>query len=211
MAVDNFELIALFENIDRIKELILSFGVWGGIIFSLAFALLRPLGFPNVLLALLAVSTWSMIPALVYCWLGQLGAQLINFLVARYFLHDYIREHLAPKWQHYDETIERKSFSLILVGQLLFSRSRTVGWVFGLSRVKLQPYLLASAIGVIPWLLVYLYFVDYFIKIYNEGITLEQVLAIGLIAVIIAAMAYRWRHMIKGSLGLPTVKKTYGD
>lgn len=207
LAIDQFELAALFENIENIKEFILSFGVLGGFVFALAFALLRPLGFPNVLLALLAVSTWSIVPAFIYSWLGQLGAQLINFLVARYFLHDFIRERLAPRWQHFDEKVERNSFSLVLTGQLLFSRSRTVGWVFGLSKVKMKSFMAASVLGVIPWLLIYLFFVDYFIKVYNEGLSMEELLALGLVVVIVMGLAYRWRYVLLGMLRKPNAKE----
>lgn len=201
-AIENFELVALFENIEKVKELILSFGIWGGIVFALAFTLLRPLGFPNVLLALLAISTWSFVPAFIYCWLGQLGAQLVNFIVARYFAQDFIRNRLALNWDRYDEAIAGNSFRVILIGQLLFSRSRTVGWVFGLSGVRFGAFSLATVLGVIPWMLVYLYFTDYFIQIYNEGITMEQLLVLGLGFSIIAALVYRYRRVFRAMLNV---------
>ena len=208
MAIDNFELIALFDNINKLKEFLLSFGLWGGILFAFAFTVLRPLGFPNVLLALLAVSTWPFHLAFFFSWLGQLGAQLVNFAFARYVAHDFIRQRLSPRLLELDDEIKRNSFRLTLIGQFLFSRSRTVGWFFGLSKVSISTFFGASALGVIPWVIIYLYFIEYFIKLYNEGITLEQLIVALTVVFALIVLVYRWRHSFKALLFNSTVKKS---
>lgn len=147
------------------KNLVESLGLWGPIIYIIAY-IIRPLIlFPAGVLSAAAGIIWG--PALGFFYL-QIAANLSStaeFLIARYFARSAIENLLKGKVLNVDEKIEKHGFLTVLLIRLI----PNVAWdiqnlSLGLTRVKFRDYFLATLIGIMPGSFAFVFFGSSLIK-----------------------------------------------
>ncbi len=141
----------------RIKEFVLSFGVWAPLVYLLAYAqpiIPLPASAMTVTAGLAFGPLWGTLAALV----GATGRACSEFLVARLLGRDVVAKLLKGKVASLDEKIGANAFQTVLLIRLIPNLPFDVqNYGLGFSRVKFLPYALASFFGMAPGAFVYVY------------------------------------------------------
>lgn len=143
------------ELVARIDDL----GVWGPVVFVLAYAIGVVLLVPGSALTLAAGALFGIGRGLVFAWCAAtLGAGLA-FLVARYLARDAVARRLAShaRVAALDRALAHGGLTLVFLLRLspVFPFS-LLNYALGLTRIGFMDYLLAS-VGMLPGTLLYVY------------------------------------------------------
>ena len=134
----------------EIKRQLLASGAWGPIGFVAAFGLLQPLGFAAHVFIISASLVWGPLVGASLSWLGALGAGATAYWFARYMGRAWVQSKMPAKLIKFDERLERDGFRTVLVMRLLLFTFGPMQLMLGVSSVRFWPFMAASAIGLIP-------------------------------------------------------------
>lgn len=133
-----------------IRERVLSWGVWGPVLFVLAFALLQPLGVAAHVFIVGATLVWAPTTSLLLSWTGAVLASAAAFWLARWMGREWVQARLPKRLHRWDGRLATHGFRTVLVMRLLFFTFGPMQLMLGVSRVRFVPYLAASALGMLP-------------------------------------------------------------
>lgn len=146
----------LQSALDRIAGL----GLWGPVIFILAYALAAVLLIPGSVLTLGAGAIFGLGWGLVWVTLGaNLGAQAA-FLVGRHFARDWVTRKVAGHagFHAIDEAVAAEGWKIVGLTRLSPAFPFTfLNYAFGLTRVSFRDYALATFVGMMPGTVLYVY------------------------------------------------------
>jgi uncharacterized membrane protein YdjX (TVP38/TMEM64 family) len=135
-------------------------GLWGAVTFIAIYVAATVLFVPGSVLTLGAGALFGVGWGSIYVSIGSTLGATCAFLVGRYFARDAItrkfegNEHFAA----IDRAIANEGWKIVLLTRLSPVFSFTLlNYAFGITRVKLSHYLLASWIGMMPGTVMYVY------------------------------------------------------
>ena len=128
-------------------------GVWGGVLFIVAYSLLQPFGVNGLVFLLSAPLIWSPTEAFLLNWAGTVGTGLFSFFGARFVARDWIQERLPRRIRRFDDRLHTHGFRTVFLLRLIFYTAPTVQWALGVSRVSFAPFLTGTVLGVAPFTL----------------------------------------------------------
>ena len=138
----------------KIQAMLRTSGAWGPIAFVLTFAILQSLAVSAHIFIVSASLVWPAEFAVLLSWLGTLGSGLISFFFARYVARDWVQQRIPPKIQSYDSRLEKSGFITVLLLRFILFTSPVLQLGLGISSVKFRDFLLGTAIGNLPTVLV---------------------------------------------------------
>lgn len=136
-------------------------GVWAPIAFIVLYALACVLAIPASLFTLGGGFLFGFVWGSVYVVVGAMFGAVAAFLVGRYLARDWVAKRIEghEKFKAIDEAIGREGWKIVLLLRLapVFPYA-VLNYGFALTRVSLRHYTLATAIGIIPAMLAFVYF-----------------------------------------------------
>lgn len=146
----------VFEGLspESIRARLLESGPWGPLAFVLAFALLQPFGAAAHVFIVGSSLVWPPVVAFVLSWVGALAAGCVAFVFARYMGRSWVQPRLPDRLAAYDARLAERGFRTVLIMRLLLFTFGPMQLMFGVSRVRFVPFLLASAVGLMPMIAV---------------------------------------------------------
>lgn len=150
----------LMSDRERLRVMIDDLGVWGPLVFILAFALLEPFFVPGFAFMAPGALVWSAPELFFYSLLGSTGAGIVGFSFARYLGRDFVASRLPPRLLVWNERLERSGLRTVIVLRVVFFLAPPVHWLLGLSSVSFSVHALGTVIGFAPgmavmsWMLV---------------------------------------------------------
>ena len=138
----------------KVEALVERAGAWAPVAYVVLFSVLQPFGFPAFVLIGTAVITWPPAAAFLLAWLGAIGAGIFAFTAARMIGRDWVEERMPARLRAYDERLAARPLRTVIVVRLVFFLLPLAHWFLGLSRVRLAPFVIGSAIGLVPGLAV---------------------------------------------------------
>ena len=157
-----------FENIGPgLRDLLVSslewiegLGVWGPIMFILIYVAACVLFIPGSLLTLGAGVLFGVVRGSIYVSIASTIGATACFLIGRYLARDAISKRTAgnPKFAAIDEAVAKEGWKIVGLTRLspVFPFN-LLNYGFGLTRVSLRDYVLASWIGMMPGTVMYVY------------------------------------------------------
>lgn len=159
-------LIVLGVQLDagaRLKEAldwIGGMGPAGPAIFILLYIVACVLFLPGSVLTLGAGAIWGLAWGTVYVSVGSTLGATAAFLVGRYFMRDWVSKKVEtnPKFRAIDEAVAGEGWKIVGLTRLspAFPFS-LLNYAYGLTKVSLPQYVIASWIGMIPGTIMYVY------------------------------------------------------
>jgi uncharacterized membrane protein YdjX (TVP38/TMEM64 family) len=143
------------DNEDELRSLLQNAGFWGPTIYIVALSVAEPLGVPGVLFIISAGVVWSTPWAILFSWLGAMCAEFLGFAFARWAAREWVATRLPARFRRYDALVSRHALGGVLVLRLMFFMAAPVTWLLGVSSVGLRPFLLGTALGLIPGIVVF--------------------------------------------------------
>lgn len=136
----------------EIKAWLLASGPWGPALFVIGFGLLQPLGLSSHLLIVAAALVWAPALGMAFSWLGILLGSTAAFVFARWMGRDWVQKRLPARLRRWDDALAHRGFRTVLVLRLALFTFGPMQLMLGVSKVRFVPFLLATAIGVLPLL-----------------------------------------------------------
>ncbi|MGH7813407.1 MAG: TVP38/TMEM64 family protein [Candidatus Binataceae bacterium] len=181
----------------RLRALVLGMGLGGPILFIALFSVAEGLGFPGVVFVGGAALIWPLWMAILFSWAGGVGAAILGFFFARTIGREWVQHWMPPRVHRYDSQITDRSFMSVLIARLLFFMAPWVHWMFGLSSVRWPVYVVGTAIGLLPGIVL--------VSVSGKslfGYLLTQRPSVWIVgALSIAALVYLARRLRPASLG----------
>lgn len=146
--------------LERALASITALGTWGLVIFILLYVAATVLLLPAVVLTLGAGAVFGVVQGSLLVSVGATLGATGAFLIARYVARDAVARRVAGKARlgAIDVAVARDGWKLVLLTRLSPAFPFVLlNYVFGLTRVSLGDYVLASWLGMMPGIALYTY------------------------------------------------------
>lgn len=182
---------SLFQYISTLlnnaNKWIESLGTIGGIVFILIYIIATTLLISGAILTLGAGLIFGIIKGSILVSIGSTLGATASFLIGRYLLRNWVEKQIEkqPNFKAIDAAVAKEGWKIVGLTRLspLFPFV-FLNYAFGVTKVSLKDYVLASWIGMMPGTVMYVY-IGYIGKSASQGNPLKLALnIIGLIATI---------------------------
>ena len=151
------QLQALLKQVlDAIKSL----GFWGPVLFVLLYIVCCVALVPGAVLTLGAGAAFGFIQGSILVSIAATLGATAAMLVGRYFARDWVQRKLAghPTFSSIDQAVEREGWKIVFLTRLSPAFPFfIVNYLYGLTRVRLRDYMLATWIGIMPGSTLFVY------------------------------------------------------
>ena len=148
------------EAIDRLQTTVGDLGLWGPIVFGLAYVVAALLFVPGSALTLASGALFGPLWGTVTVSVSSTTAAALAFLIARYLARDKVATQAAkfPKFAAIDEAIGQGGPKIVAMLRLSPAVPFSLGnYLYGLTSIRFWPYLLASWMFMLPGTFMYVY------------------------------------------------------
>src|SRR5215204_1100981 len=136
-------------------------GVWAPIAFIAIYAVACVLAIPASIFTLGGGFLFGFVWGLVYVLAGAVLGAVAAFLTGRYLARNWVAKKIEghEKFKAIDEAIGREGWKIVLLTRLapVFPYA-VLNYGFALTRVSLRHYTVATAIGIVPAMVAFVYF-----------------------------------------------------
>lgn len=156
----SFALWSVTSYVLDLVQTIREAGAWGALGYGAVYIAATVLMVPGALITALAGSLYGVLGGVLVVWPASLIGASLAFLGGRFLARDWV-QRLAARQRHtraIDQAIYDRSFTVILLLRLSplvpFS---LLNYVLGATRASYRHYVWASAIGMLPGTVLYVY------------------------------------------------------
>jgi uncharacterized membrane protein YdjX (TVP38/TMEM64 family) len=152
-----FPIVGLIE---AVQGRVMSWGAWGAVCYPLLFAACNILLLPGGLLAVGGGFFFGLWWGLLIVFTGNLIGAALSFVSSRWVARQWFQRKLSrnPTLRALEPALERESWKIIFLSQLhpLFPTS-LLNYLYGLTRIRFETYMIWASIGRAPGLFLYVY------------------------------------------------------
>ena len=196
-----FGIFAVFADAEHMKATLLEMGTLGYVAYLGVFALLQPVGVPGMALTIGASYVWPKPIAFALSLIGSLLASTTGFLFARFVARDWVAASLPPRFRGYDERIAKNGFATAFVLRLIFVMNPFLHGLFGISKIRYRSYILGSALGYIPPLIICVWASAWAIEVLKTSEPRQYLpIVLGVVVLGVAIrLVFWWRKRARGA------------
>ena len=155
-----FYLFPFREIFREVEVMIASLGPAGPFFAAFAYMIATVLLVPGSALTLAAAALFGFKTAFLVVFVGANLGSLCAFLMARTFLREKIVRWAArkPQFRSIDQAIGRRAFAAVLLARLSPALPfNALNYFLGITSVGTRAYAVATLIGILPGMIVYVY------------------------------------------------------
>ena len=142
------------SDADRVEDFFTERGVVGPLVFVALMWGLQPWGIPGAVFMVPAAVVWPLPTAMALSWVGNMGASTIAFGFARWVARDWAQDHLPERLRRWDDRLAAGGYGEVTMLRLLTGQLPPADWLLGVSAVRFGPFVVGTAIGIIPGIIV---------------------------------------------------------
>ncbi|EEF59973.1 TVP38/TMEM64 family protein [Pedosphaera parvula] len=146
--------------LQKLLDWINGLGAWGWAAFVLIYILACVLLIPGSILTLGAGAIFGVVKGSILVSIGATLGATVAFLIGRYLARNAIARKIEhnEKFSAIDKAVAAQGWKIVLLTRLspIFPFT-LLNYVFGLTRISLRDYVLASWIGMMPGTVMYVY------------------------------------------------------
>ena len=200
LAVRVFHLDQYLEK-ERLRQFVAGYGVWGPIIYLLVWTFAPPLFLPGLPITLTGGVLFGPFWGVVYTAFGATAGATLAFLVARYLARDWVAGKLqGTRLLTLDDKVAKEGWEIVAFTRLIpIFPFFLVNYAFGLTRIPLLPYVLATFFGMLPLTVAYVYFSANVLDLLQGKFSKELLIGIMLLALVsLIPFVYKKLKRMKG-------------
>ncbi len=148
------------DQLKRVLDWINGLGPLGPLLFIVIYIIATVLLIPGSVLTLGAGAVFGVIKGSIYVSIAATLGATAAFLVGRYFARAWVAQKIAanPRFTAIDQAVASEGWKIVGLTRLSPVFPFTLlNYAFGLTRVSLRDYVLASWIGMLPGTILYVY------------------------------------------------------
>ncbi|MBK8295406.1 MAG: TVP38/TMEM64 family protein [Solirubrobacterales bacterium] len=133
-----------------------SAGAFAPLAFILAYVVLTMLLFPGSIATVASGALFGPVWGSVLTVIGATIGATAAYLIAQHLGRDRVHASLGPRLLRFDESLTRTGFISVLILRLLpIAPFNVSNYALGVTGIELRPYVLATAIGIVPGTVAY--------------------------------------------------------
>lgn len=187
MSIVSIFLIHLIEskfNINNLADYISNFGYFGPLIILMIIIISSSIGFISLIPVVIAALILNFYWAVTISCVGLTIGAVISFYIARYFGRNFIQKNFIQKikrLERYNNQLEKHGFWTVLFLRLISSLIpyEAINITSGFSKVKFKDYLAATTIGIIPGVIITVYFIESVNNLWSTQFFIASILLTG--------------------------------
>ncbi|QUE87131.1 TVP38/TMEM64 family protein [Exiguobacterium alkaliphilum] len=181
-----------------VRDVVLSFGWWGPLVFILIYAVGPLIFLPTSVLSLGAGLAFGVWPGVLYIIVGATAAAVTGYVMARLFGRSVLNVDRYPWSEKLFTQMEQRGFLYVFVLRLIPLVSfDLLSYAAGISKVRFRSFLLATVLGMIPGTLAYS-----FLGASLASGSVTTVFIAALVFVSLIGVTYYFRKPVQKWLGL---------
>ena len=137
-----------------IRDLLTQSGPLGPVVFIVAFALTHTVGFPSMVLVVVAAAVWPLGSAILIAWAGGVVGTSFAYGIAAWAGRDWAMQRIPPRLRRLDRRITESGVLALLGVRLLLLTPAPADWVCGVSSMRYRDFLATTMVGLIPPMIV---------------------------------------------------------
>jgi uncharacterized membrane protein YdjX (TVP38/TMEM64 family) len=149
---------------DRLRAMVLAAGAWGMLLYVLVFSLGQLVHLPGLLFVIAGILAYGRLWGGGLAWIGALSSVSLTFAVARSVGGSPLAEIRSPRVRKILSRLETHPIWTVLVLRLFLTTSPPVNYTLALSGVRYRDYLLGSALGLLPAIVLSSLFVEHMLR-----------------------------------------------
>lgn len=184
---------------EDIKNYISSFGLWAPLVFIMLFTLVPLTLFPDALLAIAGGMAFGLLPGFIYTMIGAACGATLAFMIARLAGNTVIKRFKNHNLKQLQNLFSRNGFFIVLYLRLIpLIPFDIISYGAGLASIKYRDFIMATLLGIIPGVLVYVNLGDKSLSLGSTDFYVSIALLIGLVSL-------AW--LLKQKIQLPQAEK----
>jgi uncharacterized membrane protein YdjX (TVP38/TMEM64 family) len=171
---------------ERLRQFVAGYGVWGPVIYLIIWTLAPPLFLPGLPITLAGGVLFGPFWGVVYTIFGATAGATLAFLVARYLAGDWVAAKLqGTKLASLDEKVAKEGWEIVAFTRLIpIFPFFLLNYAFGLTRIPLTHYVLATFFGMLPVTAAYVYFSANVLDLLQGKFSKELLIGVLLLALV---------------------------
>lgn len=149
---------ALLWNVDLLIAHFQGMGAWGVVLFLLAHLIATVLGFPGTVLVIAGGAVFGLVWGTFWSVIGATAGAIAAFSLARSLLREWVQQRVGhcQTMIWVNQLSDRQALACVLAVRFTpISPFNLANFLFGLTSIPLQPYVLGTFVGIIPGTLLY--------------------------------------------------------
>jgi uncharacterized membrane protein YdjX (TVP38/TMEM64 family) len=171
---------------ERLRHFVAGYGVWGPIIYLIIWTVAPPLFLPGLPITLVGGVLFGPVWGVIYVSFGATAGATVAFLVARYLARDWVAAKLqGTRLATLDDKVAREGWEIVAFTRLIpIFPFFLLNYAFGLTRVRLWHYVLATFFGMLPVTVAYVYFSANVLDLFQGKFSKELLIGVLLLALV---------------------------
>lgn len=152
--------IAYRDAIDPqvIREFVDSLGAWGAVVFVGLYVIAALFFLPGSVMTLAAGALFGAVQGTIFALIGATLGAAAAFVVARYVAGDWVRQKVSGRLETVIKGVEDEGWKFVAFTRLVpIFPYNLLNYAFGLTRIKLTHFTLASLFAMVPGAAAYAY------------------------------------------------------
>ncbi len=173
---------------EHLRQVVAAYGMWGPVVYLSFWLLVTGMFMPVTPLVLAGGVLFGPVWGEIYVLIGATAGATLTFLVARYLAREWVAGKLAgSRLMSLDEKVARQGWKIVALSRVIpIFPFPLVNSAFGLTRVSLPSFAVATFFGLFPVTMAYVYFSDNLFDLLQGKLSWQVIL--GVLLVVLAAI-----------------------
>ena len=188
-----FGVFDFLHDRERIESFFNDSGLFGPVLYVLAFVAAQPLSLPGAALIIPATFVWDWWEVFAYSMLGGIIASSLGFSISRWLAQDWVRRRLPQRFIGWEKRFVDHALLSTIALRLVTGYAPAADWFLGISKVRWREFIIGTILGLIPATFLFSYYGDDTVRWVQNAPLIAVAVVLLAVILITAVKAYKKR------------------
>ena len=188
-----FGVFDFLHDRERIESFFNDSGLFGAVLYVLAFVAAQPLSLPGAALIIPATFVWDWWEVFAYSMLGGIIASSLGFSISRWLAQDWVRRRLPQRFIGWEKRFVDHALLSTIALRLVTGYAPAADWFLGISKVRWREFVIGTILGLIPATFLFSYYGDDTVRWVQDAPLIAVAVVLLAVILITAVKAYKKR------------------
>ena len=188
-----FGVFDFLHDRERIENFFNDSGLFGPVLYVLAFVAAQPLSLPGAALIIPATFVWDWWEVFAYSMLGGIIASSLGFSISRWLAQDWVRRRLPQRFIGWEKRFVDHALLSTIALRLVTGYAPAADWFLGISKVRWREFVIGTILGLIPATFLFSYYGDDTVRWVQDAPLIAVAVVLTAVILITAVKAHKKR------------------
>ena len=188
-----FGVFDFLHDRERIESFFNDSGLFGPVLYVLAFVAAQPLSLPGAALIIPATFVWDWWEVFAYSMLGGIIASSLGFSISRWLAQDWVRRRLPQRFIGWEKRFVDHALLSTIALRLVTGYAPAADWFLGISKVRWREFVIGTILGLIPATFLFSYYGDDTVRWVQDAPLIAVAVVLTAVVLITAVKAHKKR------------------